>query len=143
MRFAGSTPAVEAMGLFSGYNPGQIGSVAQKGRSMQNQTATRAEAAVKSTENEAEAMIESAKVGAAATRAQGAAAGQASLVSGIASAVGSFAGPIASGMSSGGGYTTPGGIETGMAKSNFAPTQLGVNHFNLSTGFPGGVAPRP
>lgn len=37
----------------------------------------------------------------------------------------------------GGGYTTPGGIETGMDKSHFAPTQLGVNHFNLSTGIPG------
>lgn len=138
MRFAGSTPAVEAMGLFSGYDPGMIGSIAQKGRSLQKQTDMKAEAAIKSTENEAQAMIDAAEYGASATRAQGQAAGMSSMVSGIASGISAFAGPIASGMNSGGGgYVTPGGIDTGMAKSNFAPTQLGVNHFNLSTGIPG------
>ena len=98
MRFAGSAPAVEAMGLFSGFDPSALGSQAQKGRSLQKQTAMQAESMTEAAKLEAEAMIESAKLGAAATRSAGQAAGNASMVSGIASGISSFAGPIASGL---------------------------------------------
>ena len=89
--------------------------------------------------------IRAAEAQAEATVAQGKAQGQASMMDGLMSGISGIAsaGIQKWGAPSGGGYTTPGGIKTGMAASNFAPTQLGVNHFNLSTGFPGGVAPRP
>ena len=84
-------------------------------------------------------MVEAAKLGAAATRGCRSSGGQRiNSIRHCLQGISAFAGPIASGMNSGGGYVTPGGIKTGMDKSNFAPTQLGVNHFNLSTGIPGG-----
>lgn len=94
MRFAGSQGALDAMGIYSGYDPGGISGEAMFGRSRQRSAAMDAEAAVLGTELLADAKVQAAKYGADATRAQGEAAGQASLFSGIASGVGSLAGGL-------------------------------------------------
>ena len=116
-----------------------------KGQSMQRNAATKAEGLVHGAGINSMAQVKGAGFKADALIAQGQAQGQAAMMSGLASGISGIAGGFGAMGSGGGGggYVTPGGIETGMSKSHFAPTQSGVNHFNLSTGFPGGVAPRP
>ena len=63
MRFAASSPAVEAYGLYSGFEPGALGEAASLGRSLQKRTNMAAESAVRGTELEADAMVKAAKYG--------------------------------------------------------------------------------
>ena len=94
MRFAASSPAVEAYGLYSGFEPVAVGRAALLGRNLQKRTNMAAESAVKGTQLETDAMVEAAEYGADATVAQGAAAGQASMMSGLSSGISSIAGAI-------------------------------------------------
>ena len=107
MRFAASPGFQNAMAAVSGvgvdYN--DLTGMAQKGRSMQQQTALNAEGKLRGTEEQARGMVESAKIGAAATRAAGESAGQASMFGGIMSGIGSIAGAIPTG--GGGGFSSP------------------------------------
>ena len=119
MRFAASPGFQNAMSAVSGvgidYN--DLTGAAQKGRSMQQQTALSSEGKLRSTEEEARGMVESAKHMAAATRAQGAAAGQASMVSGLASGISGLAGGI--GGMGGGGLTIPSASALNTAQNEF------------------------
>lgn len=83
--------------------------------------------------------VRAAEEQAEATRVQGQQAGQAAMFDGLMSGISGIAGAGIQkwGAKGAGGYTTPGGISTGLSKAAVAPTQLGVNHFNLSTGIPG------
>ena len=62
MRFAGSPGAIEAMGIYSGYNPGDISAQAALGRSNQRQNTAAAEAAILSNRYANEALIEKAEI---------------------------------------------------------------------------------
>ena len=132
MRFAGSPAAQNALNAVSGisvdYN--KLAGMGQESQSLQRRTAFDSQAKMKQAQDQAEAIIAQAEAGAAATQAQGTASMFGDIMGGISGLAGGLGG-------GGGGYVTPGGISTGMDKSLFAPTQLGVNHFNLSTGIPG------
>ena len=79
--------------------------------------------------------VEASEILAEAGAAAAAAQGNAAIMEGIGGIGSSLIGAIPK--MGGGGYVTPGGISTGLSKAQVAPTQLGVNHFNLSTGIPG------
>ena len=138
MRFAG-TQLANYIGTmdYSG-----MGAESQKGRSMERRATMEGEGMVANAGVQSLGKVQSAEFQADAIEAQGQAQAQASRASGMASMVSGLAGGIGGmfgggGGGGGGGYVTPGGISTGMDASHFAPTQLGVNHFNLSTGIPG------
>ena len=76
--------------------------------------------------------IRAAEAQAEATVAQGQAQGQAAMMDGLFSGI--------SGIASAGIQKWGAPASGGIPKP--APTQLGVNYFNPTTGFPGGVAPR-
>ena len=81
--------------------------------------------------------VEAAGIVGAAQASAAQAQGQAAIMEGIGGIASSAIGAFGGGGGGSKGYVTPGGIETGLSKSAVAPTQLGVNHFNLSTGIPG------
>ena len=137
MRFAG-TQLSNFMGDTMDYSA--IAGTSQKGRSMERQAVMEGEGLVANAGVQSLGKIQSAQYQADAIEAGGAAQGQQAMASGLGSMFSGLAGGISKFGSSGGGgggYVTPGGISTGMDKSFFAPTELGVNHFNLSTGIPG------
>ena len=97
MRFAGSSPAVAAMGVVSGYNPGAIGSQAMKGRSVQRQAGIKGDAFVAETSILNEGRLAAAEAGIAAEEAQVPGMGETIGMS-VLQGLGNFAGPIASGL---------------------------------------------
>ena len=62
MRFAGSPGAIQAMGVYSGYDPGAISSKALLGRSNQRQNTALAEASILSNRYANEALVEEAEI---------------------------------------------------------------------------------
>lgn len=117
----------------SSFNPGLISGQGIEGRSTENMAVTKGDAQVNMYGLKGMADVASAGYAAEATRAEGQAAGQTAMAEGFGSMISGFAGGISpstfGGDAGGGGYTTPGGIETGMPKEWLQPTQLGVNHF--------------
>ena len=107
MRFAGSKPAIAAMGVYSDYDPDALGKVGQRSRSLQRQNVIAGEALADETRISNEGRLEAARLGIAADQAQVPGMGEVigtSLLSGLSK----FAGPIASGMKSYGGTGSTG-----------------------------------
>ena len=95
MRFAASQPVINAMAIVSGYNPGDISSMAQKGRSKVKQTGFQADSLLQSTENEIEGYLTSLENQAAAQAAVDSANSQISFANDMAGIAGGVAGSIA------------------------------------------------
>ena len=119
MRFAGSNPAIQAMGVVSGYNPNAISNVGQQGRSLQTQASIKGQTLVDETSILNEGRLEAAKYGIQANEAQVPGLGETIGMS-VLDGLGNFAGPIASGLNS--------------------PT-VGVDRTSPGKGIPGSVAP--
>ena len=127
MQYAGSNPALQAMGLVSGYDPGKIVGMAQKGRSTQRQTATQSEAMFRENALLNEGRLEAAKLGIAANEAAVPSTGEvigSSLLSGLSG----FAGPIASGLGgsgigTGADFGQVGTSGSDMASFGYTPAQ--------------------
>ena len=110
MRFAGSEAAVDALGVYSGYDPSALSQAEQRSRSMQRQYKTAAEALVEETGILNEAELEAAKLGVAAKMAQVPGMGEV-IGTSILEGLGNAAGPIAKGLK-GTGYGGTGSTGT-------------------------------
>ena len=97
MRFAGSKAAVDALGVYSGYDPSALSQAEQRSRSMQRQYKTVAEALVEETGILNEAKLEAARLGVAAEMAQVPGMGEV-IGTSILEGLGNSAGPIAKGL---------------------------------------------
>ena len=133
MRFAGelltqSGPDFGGMSRNMLEYRGKEKALTHQAESQTHQYGMKSIADIRAAEAKAEAMI-----------AEGQAQGQAAMFSGLMDGISGLAGAGIQkwGAKGAGGYTTPGGISTGLSEAAVAPTQLGVNHFNLSTGIPG------
>lgn len=134
MRFAGSAPVTDF--LAKSMDHGATAQAAAKTRSAVNQAGVQAQGQTTAAGIQGAGQVEAASILGAANAQLAGAQGQASIMKGIGGIASSAIGAFGSG-GGGGGYTTPGGISTGLTQAQVAPTQLGVNHFNLSTGIPG------
>ena len=97
MRFAGSPGALDAMGIYSGYDPGGIGDESMFGRSRQRSMAMDADAALRGTELMNEAKLEATEITGQSKVDQVPGIGQQALTGFIKGAVGGLPGMIGGG----------------------------------------------